>query len=228
MAQFTQRDLDVAHAQFDTVVVIAVFALLPHLDRAPLLARPADADAFGVEAAVAKRRCATGADPFTAALVPSCLLRKPFVQCFHQFFPAAERLYCGFFLVGEIAVEELAQPFLGQFGIDLFEIHDTAEILAKHPIELVELRFVLDQRHARHVVKVIDRTPHDARFEGFHQGQEFLDRHLQAGVFQREKKFDQHWRLCQFCCTPGRDRMRAPQGILPAEFSAIPTRANSA
>src|SRR5690606_1427060 len=53
-AQAAQSDLDIAGAQFDAVVQIAVFALLPDLDRPAMLARPADAHAFGVVAAVAE------------------------------------------------------------------------------------------------------------------------------------------------------------------------------
>src|SRR5690606_27283304 len=68
-AQAAQGDLDVARAQFDRVVQVAVFALLPDLDRAAVTAGAADADAFGVIAAVAEGAGSARADPLVAALV---------------------------------------------------------------------------------------------------------------------------------------------------------------
>ncbi len=55
LAQAAQRDLDVARAEFAFVVVIAIGARFPHLDRAAVTAFSADADAFGILAAVAER-----------------------------------------------------------------------------------------------------------------------------------------------------------------------------
>ena len=79
-AQAAQRDLDVARAELALAVEVAELALLPHLDRAAVPARPADPHAFGVVAAMAERRGAAGADPFVAALVPPLLLGQPVLQ----------------------------------------------------------------------------------------------------------------------------------------------------
>ena len=77
-AQSAQRDLDVARADLDAVVVVAVAAHLPDLDRRlSALARAADADAFRMRAAVAERRGAAGADPAVAAVVRTVLLLEP-------------------------------------------------------------------------------------------------------------------------------------------------------
>src|SRR6185503_17166518 len=73
-AQAAQRDLDVARAELERVVVVAVGALLPQLHRAAVAARAADADALRVVAAVAEGRGAAGADPLVAALVAAFLL----------------------------------------------------------------------------------------------------------------------------------------------------------
>jgi hypothetical protein len=74
-AQAAQRDLDVARAELDRVVEVAVLAVLPDLDRRAVAGRlAADADALGVVAAVAEGRGAAGADPLAAALVAFLLL----------------------------------------------------------------------------------------------------------------------------------------------------------
>jgi hypothetical protein len=67
-AQAAQGDLDVARAELDGVVEVAVFAVLPDLDRGAVAGRgAADADAFRVVAAVAEGRGAAGAYPLAAA-----------------------------------------------------------------------------------------------------------------------------------------------------------------
>ncbi len=55
-AQTAQRDLDVARAQLDGIVQVAVLTLFPHLDRSAVARRFAtDTDAFRVVAVVAER-----------------------------------------------------------------------------------------------------------------------------------------------------------------------------
>src|SRR6202000_1330909 len=83
-AQAAQRDLDVARAELQRVVVVAIGALLPHLDRAPVLAGAADADALRVVAAVAERRRAAGADPLAAAFVAALLFLEALLQRLHH------------------------------------------------------------------------------------------------------------------------------------------------
>src|SRR5260221_5798173 len=74
-AQAAQRDLDVARAQFDLVVEIREFALVPDLDGAAIAAAVlADAHALRIEAVGAVGRGSRSAYPLVAALMPFFLL----------------------------------------------------------------------------------------------------------------------------------------------------------
>src|SRR6185503_20572111 len=78
LAQAPQRHLDVARAQLDLVVEVLVLALVPDLD-GPVVAVGllADAHTGRVVAVGTVWRCAAGADPLRAALVPALLLGEP-------------------------------------------------------------------------------------------------------------------------------------------------------
>src|SRR4029077_6471313 len=92
LPQSPQRHLDVAGAELDGIVEVAVFALVPDLDRAAVAALLlADADALGVVAVGAEGGGAAGADPLRAALVAAFLLFQPLLERLHQLVPAAER-----------------------------------------------------------------------------------------------------------------------------------------
>ncbi len=95
-AQPTQRDLDIARAEFDVVIEIAVFAGFPHLDGRAVARRFAtDADAFWMVAVVAKRAGTTRAYPFVAAFVARLLFFQTLLELLHQLVPA-ERFQDGF------------------------------------------------------------------------------------------------------------------------------------
>ena len=156
-AQLAQRHLDVARAQLDLVVEVAVLALFPDLHRAALAAGPADADAFGVVAAVAEGRRAAGADPFAAALVPALLLLEPLLQRLHQLVPAAERLDLRHLLGREVPPGQLLQPVGGQFLLQQVEgLLDALEVMREGLVETVEVLLVLDQRGTRKKVEIFD------------------------------------------------------------------------
>ena len=87
LAQPAQRQLDVARAERLAVVVVAVGALLPDLDRAAVAALAADPYPLRVVAAMAERAGAAGADPLVAAFVFFLLLLQPFFQRVHQLIP---------------------------------------------------------------------------------------------------------------------------------------------
>jgi hypothetical protein len=76
---------------------------------------------------------------------------------------------------------------------------DALEVGAEGAVELVEVGFVLDHHQAREEIKLVERRGDDALFQGFEQGQEFLDRDRDLGIAQREKEVDQHvpgaWRV---------------------------------
>src|SRR5207344_2571375 len=93
----------------ERVVVVAVGALVPDLDRAAVAARAADPDALRVVAAVAERRGAARADPLVAALVAALLFLEALAQRLHELVPA-ERRDRGLLLGAQFALEGLAQP----------------------------------------------------------------------------------------------------------------------
>src|SRR3546814_16815809 len=77
--------LEVADAQFQAVVVVAYLPHIPYFDRAAVAGRiAADADTFGVVAAVAEGRSAARADPLAAARVALFLFFQPLLEQFHQ------------------------------------------------------------------------------------------------------------------------------------------------
>src|SRR5690606_38744197 len=83
-AQAAQRHLDIAGAQFPAVVEILELALFPDLDGALVAAFAADADAFGIIAAMAEGGRAAGADPLVAALMAGLLFFEPPFQGHHR------------------------------------------------------------------------------------------------------------------------------------------------
>src|SRR5262249_36116768 len=84
-AQATQRDLDVAGAEFDLVVEILELAAIPDFDGAEVailvLAEP---PAAGIVAIGAEGRGSGGADPFIAALGAALLLLHTLKQKLEQ------------------------------------------------------------------------------------------------------------------------------------------------
>src|SRR5690606_17715380 len=161
-AQAAQRHLDVARAQFDRVVQVPVFALLPDLDRAAVAAGAADADALGVVAAVAEGAGSAGADPLVPALVALFLLLQALLQRLHQLVETAERLNLRLLLVGQVFFGQQPQPVLGDVGGDLFAGADALqplEHLAEDLIEAVVTLLVPDQDGARLVVAGLAVAP---------------------------------------------------------------------
>ena len=150
LAQPAQRQLDVAGAEFDGVVEVAELAPVPHLDRAAV---PALLPGRCARPRGCSRELPNGEVPavpihLLAALVPALLLGETLAQRLHQLFPAAQRLDVRFFLVGQIALGEFAQPFLGEFGLWVGRGLDPLEALPEHAVEAVEMALVLDQRGA--------------------------------------------------------------------------------
>src|SRR5260221_10688702 len=88
---------------------------------------------------------------------------------------------------------KLLQPLLGyQHGCALGQLGYPFEISAKNAVELVVVRFVLDQACARQIVEIIDTAVDDPFFERLEQHQKLPDRDRQSTLFELEKKLDQH------------------------------------
>ena len=143
--------------------------------------------------------------PFVAAL----LLLEPLLERLHQLVPAAERLDLRLFLLGEVAIDQLAQPL----GRDLLaesreRLLDALEVRRECAIEAIEVFLVLHHRRAGEVVEVVDAVTGDARFERLQQRQVLGQRYGDARFAQREEEARQH--ACaafSVCCAvaSGRD-----------------------
>ncbi len=113
-AQTPERHLDVARAEFDGIVEVLVFALVPDFDGLAVAALVlADAHAFGIVAHCSERRGAARADHLVAAFVALLLLFEALLQRLHELFPAAQRLDHFLFVFGEEFLRQRAQPFFG-------------------------------------------------------------------------------------------------------------------
>ena len=191
-AQPAQRDLDVSCAEFERVVVVLVGTLVPDLDGALVAALVlADAYALRVDAVGTEWTGAARAYPLAAAFVALFLLLEALLERLHQLVPA-HLLDLGFVLGAELELEVLAQPVQRHFFGEVDQHLDALEVGAESTVELVIQGLVLDQRGARQVVELVDRTIDHAGFHRFEQGQEFLDRNRQFCRAQGVEKIDQH------------------------------------
>ena len=200
-AQPAQRDLEVAGAELAAAVEIAKFAFFPHFDRAAVAAFPADADAFGIIAAVAERRGAAGADPLAATLVAALLLGQTLLECGHDLVPRSQRLDLGHLLGGEVFFGDQPQPFLGDVGGNLLPTRrqHALEDFAEHLVKPVELALVVDEAGAGEVIELLGPVGGAALLdhpgvERLEQHQMLLERGRQPAAPQRLDKRDEHWR----------------------------------
>ncbi len=74
----------------------------------------------------------------------------------------------------------------------------------KYPVEAIEPRFVLHQRRARQVVKIVDAMTCHSPFQCLEQGQQLGYRRLHTAFLEHEEK-------------PGKHRSLLPGGIAPVE-----------
>jgi hypothetical protein len=216
-AQAPQCHLDVARAELERVVVVLELALVPHLHRALVAALVlADANTLRVVAIGAEGRGAAGADHLVAAFMALLLLFEALLQRLHELVPAHlldRRLLFGRELELELLLQPLKRNVLREIGEQL----DALEVGGEGTVELVELRFVLDQRSAGQVVEAVDgrrarfRVVDHARANCLEQRQVLLDGDLELGGAQGEEEIDQHGdrRL-------GRARITPRADILPA------------
>ena len=119
------------------------------------------------------------------------LLFETFLQRLHQLVPA-HLLDRGLFFGAEFEFERLAQPLQRHVLREVGQQLDAFEVRREGAVELVEMRFVLDQRGAGQVVELVDRGADDAGLHRFEQRQVLLDRDLQFGRAQGVEEVDQH------------------------------------
>src|SRR5690606_34890386 len=95
LAQATQGQLDIADAELDGIIEVAVIAFFPDFYRGLVAQRPVQANAFRVGTKGTKRRGAAGADHLVAALVTLVLFLKTLAKLLEDFLQAAEALQLG-------------------------------------------------------------------------------------------------------------------------------------
>ena len=98
--------------------------------------------------------------------MPAALLAKALGERLHELVPTAERLDPGLLVLGQHALERLAQPVrrdvLRESGESLLR---ALEMRSERPVVAVVVFLVLHQRRAREVVEAIDVLHGDARIE---------------------------------------------------------------
>ena len=140
---------------------------------------------------MAERRGAASAYPFVAAFVTLFLLFQQFLESIHQFV-IAEFFELGFLLGRQFTLHALHQPVERNVGQFLEQGFNAMKILAKGFVEFVVMRLIFDQRGARQKIKVVERIVDDLFLQRLQQHQKLLDGDGNLGVFEREKKVDQH------------------------------------
>ena len=125
--------------------------------------------------------------------IKKALIREALAQRVEQLLPAAERVHLALLLLAQQPLAERAQPLLRQFLRQHREqLLGALEVRGEHPVEAVEVAFVLHQREARVVVELLGRQPGDARLQPREQGQQFGQRDRDAGGAQVEEELNEH------------------------------------
>ncbi len=89
--------------------------------------------------------------------MPALLFLHALLQLLHELVPAAHGLDLRLLLLGEEALGQKPQPFLGDLGVGrIAEQLQPFEDGGKDPVELVEIALVFDQRRARQIVEILD------------------------------------------------------------------------
>ncbi len=153
----------------------------------------ADADAFGIVAAMTKGRRAAGADPFVAALVPALLLGQPLLERRHDLVPRSERLDLGHLFGGQISLGHLAQPFLGDRSSGVAQVGDDAlEHFGEDLVEAVELPLVVNEHGAREIIELLGFLRDHFGIDRFEQQQMLLQAGRNSSAAKRVDKIDEH------------------------------------
>ncbi len=199
LAQALERDLDIAGAQFDLIVVIAELTLIPDLYRAAMAGTPlADANALRVVAVSAERGTPRCADVSIAPLMALLLVFQTLAQGLHQLFPTAQRLDQRLLLGRKIELVAPRQPLGWNPSVrhrlsELFHtVLGTLEVGAEYLIEAVVVTFILHQTGTRQEVEVVQTGHHYALVERGQKTEKFRDRDRNPALAQCKEEIDQH------------------------------------
>ena len=196
-AQLAQRQLEVARAELDRVIEVAVLAPLPHLDGAPLAgALPGRCGCLrGLIAVRAEGRGAAGADPLVAALMALALARAAARAASRAACPSHRGLRCAACSSsrerarGERAAATRRAPRPAAAANDLLRAREN---LRKDPIEAVVVALVLHEAGAREIVEVLRRDLRHARPQRLEQVEELGDGDRDTRAAQLEEELHQH------------------------------------
>ncbi|MEY9534080.1 hypothetical protein AB7M37_003879 [Sinorhizobium fredii] len=134
--------------------------------------------------------------PIRAALVAAGLLGEPLAQRLHQLVEAPKRLDEPLFLLGQVFLGELPQPFLGDGGFDkalrLRGRLEPGKGALEDPVEAVEVALVLDERRARQEIEGFNVEGGDPLLHSLDQRQELPERHRDLLGLQFEEEGDEH------------------------------------
>ncbi len=109
------------------------------------------------------------------------LLFEALFELLDQLVETAERLDLGFFLLGQHALEFLAQPVVGDHRLNqLVEVFQPLEVGTEGTIELVEVPLVLDHDRTRQIVELVHIGEHDVVLQRIDQVEQlaYRDRYL--------------------------------------------------
>src|SRR5690242_12447926 len=157
-AKATQREFDIACTEFDVVIEIFKFSLVPDFDSPKIaIGFLPDANTFRIVAIGAKRGRSGGANPLGSPLMASLLFGQTFAQSFEQFVQASHGLDLLLLFFGQIFFRKFLQPVGRYVGIrDLFKCFKSLEDMPEYAIEFVEVALVFNQGRARQIIKVFD------------------------------------------------------------------------
>jgi hypothetical protein len=129
------------------------------------------------------------------------LLFKTLLERFHELVPP-HLFDLGFFFGAQFQLKVFAQPLQGHILGEVGHHLHALEVGGKGAVEFVVMLFVLHQRGAAQVIKVVNLVAaavlvvavgaHHAFFQRFHERQVFLDGDGQLGAAQGVEKVNQH------------------------------------
>ncbi len=121
------------------------------------------------------------------------LFLEALLELFDQLVQPAQGLDLRPFLVGERALELLAQPLVGDQRLDMpVEVFQALEVGGEGTVELVEVPFVLHQDGAGQIVEGVHVGEHHPFLQGMVQVKQLTHRHRHLGRAHFIEQVEQH------------------------------------
>ncbi|MCY1542737.1 hypothetical protein D9M68_785000 [compost metagenome] len=121
------------------------------------------------------------------------LLLEALLELLDQLVEAAEALDLGLLFLGEVLLEFLAQPLLGDHRLEeVVELVEALEVGAEGAVEFVEVALVFDHHRAGEVVELVHVGEHDVVLERVDQVEQLADRDRHLGRAHFVEQVEQH------------------------------------